>query len=57
MNDNTPASIGDINQDKTIFKIPSHFMESTPPYAKENPTIAPIIECVVDTGILIYDAK
>ena len=49
-NENIPAIIGDKNHDTTIYPILSHTTAPSPAYANENPTIAPIIECVVDTG-------
>ena len=50
--ENNPAIIGEANQEATINPTLFHDMASAPPYAKENPIIAPIIECVVETGYL-----
>lgn len=45
------AITGDTNQNPTIRKTPGHRTTSTRPVATPNPINAPIIECVVDTGI------
>ena len=44
--------IGEATQDAITNHIFFQFTAALPPYANENPTIAPIIEWVVETGNL-----
>ena len=44
INEKIPAIRGDNTQDRTIKPILRHTIISAPPYAREKPTIAPIIE-------------
>ena len=45
MNENIPDNTGETNQESTINPILFHTTASVPPYARQNPTMAPIIEC------------
>ena len=51
-----PPSAGDTTQLATIWVILSHFTASTPMPAMVNPTMAPMMECVVDTGQPLLEA-
>ena len=57
LNEKSPAISGDANQEATINPTLSQLIPSSPPYANENPIIAPIIEWVVETGHLTYVAN
>ena len=51
VSEKTPAIRGEANQEATINPTLLQLIPSAPPYASENPIIAPTIECVVDTAI------
>ena len=59
MNEKIPASTGDTNQERTINPILSQTtkLQFHHRNSQQKPTIAPIIECVVDTGYLKYVAN
>ena len=44
INEKIPAIRGDNNHERTIKPILRHTIISAPPYAREKPTIAPMIE-------------
>ncbi len=55
-NEMVPAITGDITQLAVIEATLGHWITSTPIPTAAKPTIAPTIECVVDTGQPKYEA-